>query len=105
MYDEHAPSGLKRWLFSTNHKDIGTMYIIFSIIGGVIGGLLSLILRAQLAHIDVLHGNYQLYNVMVTGHALIMVFFMIMPALDRGVWELVCSPANWRTRYGVSAVE
>ncbi len=84
MYDEHAPSGLKRWLFSTNHKDIGTMYIIFSIIGGVIGGLLSLILRAQLAHIDVLHGNYQLYNVMVTGHALIMVFFMIMPALTGG---------------------
>ncbi|MGN7678885.1 MAG: cytochrome c oxidase subunit I [Anaplasma sp.] len=84
MDGEHAPKGWRRWLFSTNHKDIGTMYIIFSIIGGLVGGALSLVLRAQLTHIDVLSGNYQLYNVIVTGHALIMVFFMIMPALTGG---------------------
>ena len=83
MSSEHIPQGIKRWLFSTNHKDIGTLYIIFSIIGGIVGSL-SLILRLQLAHINVLDNNYQLYNVIVTGHALIMVFFMIMPALTGG---------------------
>ncbi|AHC39521.1 cytochrome c oxidase subunit I [Ehrlichia muris] len=84
MNSEHIPQGIKRWLFSTNHKDIGTLYIIFSIIGGLVGGILSLVLRLQLAHINVLNDNYQLYNVIVTGHALIMVFFMIMPALTGG---------------------
>ncbi|MBV0899653.1 MAG: cytochrome c oxidase subunit I [Wolbachia endosymbiont of Fragariocoptes setiger] len=80
----HTPKGVKRWLFSTNHKDIGTLYIIFSIIAGIIGGLLSVIIRTQLMHINILNNNYQLYNVMITGHALIMVFFMIMPALMGG---------------------
>lgn len=79
-----VPSGWRRWLFSTNHKDIGTLYIVFSIFGGVVGTLLSMILRAQLAHIDVVGGNYQFYNVVITGHAFIMVFFMIMPALNGG---------------------
>ncbi|MDN5247528.1 PREDICTED: probable cytochrome c oxidase subunit 1 [Rhagoletis zephyria] len=78
------PKGIKRWLFSTNHKDIGTLYIIFSILTGIIGGLLSVIIRTQLMHVNILNGNHQLYNVMVTGHALIMVFFMIMPALMGG---------------------
>lgn len=79
-----VPSGFKRWLFSTNHKDIGSMYIILSIIGGLAGTLLAAIIRMQLSHVDVLFGNYQLYNVIVTGHAFIMVFFMIMPALMGG---------------------
>ncbi len=75
---------LKRWIFSTNHKDIGTLYIIFSILTGIIGGVFSLVIRTQLMHINILNGNNQLYNVMVTAHALIMVFFMIMPALMGG---------------------
>ncbi|WFW29998.1 MAG: cytochrome c oxidase subunit I [Wolbachia endosymbiont of Menacanthus eurysternus] len=75
---------MKRWLFSTNHKDIGTLYIIFSILTGIVGGLLSLIIRTQLMHINILNNNYQLYNVIITGHAIIMVFFMIMPALIGG---------------------
>ena len=79
-----VPKGIKRWLFSTNHKDIGTLYIIFSILAGIIGGLLSVVIRTQLIHINILNNNYQLYNVMVTGHAVIMVFFMIMPALMGG---------------------
>lgn len=79
-----VPRGIKRWLFSTNHKDIGTLYIIFSILSGIIGGLMSVIIRTQLMHINILNSNYQLYNVMITGHALIMVFFMIMPALMGG---------------------
>ncbi|UWI83141.1 cytochrome c oxidase subunit I [Wolbachia endosymbiont of Howardula sp.] len=80
----NTPKGIKRWLLSTNHKDIGTLYIIFSILAGIIGGGLSIIIRTQLMHINILNNNYQLYNVLITGHALIMVFFMIMPALMGG---------------------
>ncbi|ACT69578.1 cytochrome c oxidase subunit I [Neorickettsia risticii] len=79
-----VPSGIRRWLFSTNHKDIGTLYIILSVVGGIVGGLFSLMLRAQLAHLDVFMGNYQLYNVSITAHAAVMVFFMLMPALIAG---------------------
>lgn len=84
--DHHNPTGLKRWLFSTNHKDIGTLYLILSIIGGLVGGLFSVILRMELADpgFQVLGGDNQLYNVILTGHAFIMVFFMIMPALFGG---------------------
>ncbi len=84
-YDHH-PRGLSRWLFSTNHKDIGTMYIILSIIGGIVGGLFSVAIRAQLSSttMDVVGDNYQFYNVMITAHAIIMVFFMIMPAMFGG---------------------
>ncbi|NDB83728.1 MAG: cytochrome c oxidase subunit I [Alphaproteobacteria bacterium] len=83
---KHNPRGLKRWLFSTNHKDIGTMYIILGIIGGIVGGLFSVAIRAQLSSIelDVVGGNYQFYNVMITAHAILMVFFMIMPAMFGG---------------------
>jgi cytochrome c oxidase subunit 1 len=85
IHDDH-PTGIKRWLFSTNHKDIGTMYIIFAIIAGLVGGLFSFIFRLELADpgMQILGNNYQLYNVLITAHALIMVFFMIMPALIGG---------------------
>lgn len=82
----HAPKGISRWLFSTNHKDIGTLYIILAVIGGIVGALFSTIIRAQLAYPgnELLGGNHQFYNVLVTAHAVIMVFFMIMPALFGG---------------------
>ncbi len=81
-----APIGWKRWLLSTNHKDIGTMYIIFSICAGLIGGLFSVLFRIQLATpgSTFLGGNFQFFNVLITAHAIIMIFFMIMPALFGG---------------------
>jgi cytochrome c oxidase subunit 1 len=86
---DHAhdtPSGWRRWALSTNHKDFGSMYIIFAVFAGLIGGVFSVLFRMQLAFpgSDFLGGDHQLFNVLITAHALIMVFFMIMPALFGG---------------------
>ena len=81
----HAPGFVHRWLFSTNHKDIGTLYLIFAIIAGTVGGILSIIMRAQLSHPgNTLVSSGQQWNALITAHGLIMIFFTVMPAMIGG---------------------
>jgi cytochrome c oxidase subunit 1 len=91
---DHKPGFVERWLFSTNHKDIGTLYLIFAVIAGTIGGAISGIMRLELAQPGIqyltwftdgnLDASYHLWNVFITGHGLIMVFFTVMPAMIGG---------------------
>ncbi|MGM4890141.1 cytochrome c oxidase subunit I [Tardiphaga sp. 1201_B9_N1_1] len=87
-HDDHAhahPTGWRRYVYSTNHKDIGTMYLIFAIVAGVIGGIMSILIRIELMYpgVQIFHESHT-YNVFVTSHGLIMIFFMVMPAMIGG---------------------
>src|SRR5690606_478031 len=88
-HQEHTahdhPRGWKRFVYSTNHKDIGTMYLIFAIMAGIIGGALSVAIRAELQEPGMqIFGDPHVFNAFTTNHALIMIFFMVMPALIGG---------------------
>ena len=84
--EEAHVSGWRRFAYATNHKDIGTMYLVFAIMAGIIGGVFSVIMRMELMMPgdQILGGDHHLYNVLITAHGLIMVFFMVMPALIGG---------------------
>ncbi len=97
---DHKPGFFARWFMSTNHKDIGTLYLIFAIFAGIVGGAISGLMRMELAApgIQYLQGwasmmagkeasldeAYHMWNVLITAHGLIMVFFMVMPAIIGG---------------------
>ena len=98
---DHKPGFFARWFMSTNHKDIGTLYLIFAIVAGIIGGGISGMMRAELANPGLqylpawaamlaggnsvsLDESLHLWNVLITAHGLIMVFFMVMPAMIGG---------------------
>ena len=84
-HDHHVPGFFHRWFYSTNHKDIGTLYLIFSVIAGLIGGLFSVIMRLELQSPGMQFvADGQVWNVLITAHGLIMVFFVVMPALIGG---------------------
>jgi cytochrome c oxidase subunit 1 len=88
-HEAHAhadhPTGWRRFVYSTNHKDIGTMYLVFAVVAGLIGGTLSMFMRAELMYPGLqVFSEPHTFNVFVTAHGLIMVFFMIMPAMIGG---------------------
>jgi len=79
-HEHDHPTGIKRWLFTTNHKDIGTLYLLFALVMFFVGGLMAMVIRLELMLPGLQYVDPQFYNSMVTLHALIMIFGAVMPA-------------------------
>ncbi|MCC2635545.1 MAG: ctaD, partial [Ramlibacter sp.] len=79
-HHDHAPAGWRRWVYATNHKDIGTLYLLFAFFMLMFGGLLALMIRVELFQPGLQLVNPELFNQLTTMHGLIMVFGAIMPA-------------------------
>jgi len=84
-HHDHKPNFFVRWFFSTNHKDIGTLYFLYAIVAGIIGGALSVIMRMELSDPGMqVVTDGQMWNVIISAHGLLMIFFVVMPALIGG---------------------
>ncbi len=82
-HDDHKLGFVERWFFSTNHKDIGTLYLIFSFVMFIVGASFSVVIRTELAAPGLQHVDPEFFNQMTTLHALVMIFGGIMPASTR----------------------
>ena len=94
-HDDH-PSGIMRWITTTNHKDIGTLYLWFSLIMFFIGGLMALVIRSELFQPGLQFVDPQFFNSMTTMHALVMIFGVVMPRFY-GPCKLVNTNHGWRS--------
>jgi cytochrome c oxidase subunit 1 len=87
-HDDHTPGFFARWFLSTNHKDIGTLYLVFAVMAGLVGGAFSVYMRMELQDpgLQYMTGENagHTWNMFITAHGLIMVFFVVMPALIGG---------------------
>lgn len=99
---------MKRWLFSTNAKDIGTLYLIFAVFAGTIGTAFSVLIRLELSApgVQFLQGDNQLFNVIVTAHAFIMIFFMVKSLQENCFTFKIyfCTLDSFTALYGFTAI-
>ena len=89
---------MSSWLSSTNAKQIGTLYLIFAVFCGLLGTAFSVLIRLELSSpgVQILQGDHQLFNVIITAHAFLMIFYMVMPTLLGGFGRL---RKSWSCKY------